>query len=313
MAPLRTERALARAAVFAALAAFAGRARASDPFDDPYDLPDTPRAPTLPELTHPDIELTSESTLGVAAAKPELGRSNASLWVQRFGVEVPLGTRRWFVGANYELAAGASGTGAPTHVVGGNVETYGRTVWAIRTGLAFGGGLGLVLPAAQFDDAGNAGSVAFAAATVRTWDYAFFRSHAFGLRPFLDARTVDGHLVVQFRQGIDASLAPGHDSRKSLAAMSALYVGFRAHPVLGVGIEAFEYYLLDDAIEDRRRAQLFVSPSVRVMTRYVHPAFSAYTNMLPSIDPGVARVWGFRLAVTFVWNATTRSLRPEDR
>src|SRR6202035_743119 len=112
-------------------------------------------------------------------------------YVQRIGVEVPLGLRRWFVGATYELAAGGA-NGSSFDLVGGNLMLDGRTLCATKTRLAFGGGRGLGLPPASFDDRGPAGKVALDAATLRPWDVSFFVPNVFGLRPFVDVRAIDG-------------------------------------------------------------------------------------------------------------------------
>ena len=111
---MRGSRRRASAGVGATVVLWATCARASDPaeprgFQDPYDLPEAPRPPTLPELTHPGIELTAESTLGVLRpnAEPTTGLrgSDVGAYVQRFSFEWPIALRRFFVGATYEFAA----------------------------------------------------------------------------------------------------------------------------------------------------------------------------------------------------------------
>jgi hypothetical protein len=74
----------------------ASEARAAGPFDDPYDLPDAPRPPTLPELTHKDPDAMTEITLGTLVRNKQ---STTSAYAQRFAVEWPLLIRRWFVAA----------------------------------------------------------------------------------------------------------------------------------------------------------------------------------------------------------------------
>jgi hypothetical protein len=275
-------------------------------FDDPYDLPVAPRPPTLPELTHPDLEVTFESTTGVLSPLPGAGR-NVVTFVQRLGVEYPVAARRWFLGANYEVATGEPPGGGSVRVAGGNIELYGRTVWASRTGLAFGGGLGLTAPIADFGQTGEAGRVATAAATLRPWDLPLFQEGYLTARPFIDVRDVDGPFVIQFREGIDFLLNTARFPTFGVAAVSAAYIGYR-FPLLAAGVEAFEYYLVDWTIADDRRASFVVSPSLRLMTPYLQPAISAFTNVGVPLFGSVDHFWGLRLGVTLLLDTQSRTV-----
>lgn len=285
------------------------------PFGDPYDLPDAPRPTILPELTHPDLEATLESTLGIltprdGALSPPDSDAHTSrfAYVQRVGLEIPLLLRRFFVGTNYELAVGGRHGAEPDKIVGGNLELYGRTVWATRTGLAFGGGLGILLPTASFDPHSTSGSIARSAATLRPWDVSFFTDGVFVIRPFVDVRDVIGPFVIHFRQGLDIANEVGDISSRRVVAISGLYIGYRVAPRLSAGIEAFEVYTIDAPIDDRLRATFVVSPSIRVMTPYVQPAFSGFTNIGPPLYGNADRITGIRIAVTIVYDATTLTI-----
>ena len=161
------------------------------------------------------------------------------------------------VKANYELAVGGRHGADPDKIVGGNLELYGRTVWATRTGLAFGGGLGILLPTASFDPNSTSGSIARSAATLRPWDVSFFTDGVFVIRPFVDVRDVIGPFVIHFRQGLDIVNEVGDISSRRVVAISGLYIGYRVAPRLSAGIEAFEVYTIDAPIDDRLRATLF--------------------------------------------------------
>jgi len=279
-------------------------------FEDLYDLPDAPRPPTLPELTHPEIETTLETTAG--AILPNPGGQPTHGYVQRLAIEAPIGPRRWFLGLDYELATGGAQHGF--QAVGGNVELEGRTLWATRTGLAFGGGLALVLPTAtaSSDDAGAAGEVALNAATLRPWDVSFFVANAFGLRPAVDVRTIDGPFVAQFRQGLDLMVSTAAISDRRIYATTSVYFGLRVAPKVAAGIEAFEAYAIDvPNVQDGARASIVVSPNVRLMLPWVEPAISMFTNVGTPLQGASERIWGFRLAFTLVYdpNATLR-MRP---
>jgi len=270
-------------------------------FEDPYDIPQAPRPPTLPELTHSEIEATLEATEG--ALLPNPGGVTSHAYVQRLGVEVPLGPRRWFVGGAYELAEG--GTDGGFEAVGGNLELHGRTLWATHTGLAFGGGLALLIPTASFDDAGPAGQVALHAATLRPWDVTLFVPDVYGLRPFVDVRALDGPIVVQFRQGLDLTVSTGTLGNRRLYATTGVYFGWRVTREVAAGLEAFEAYAIDAPhVSDADREAVIVSPNVRITLPWVQPAISMFTNVGPPLYGNCAQVWGFRVAITLVYDPT---------
>src|SRR5258706_1069522 len=102
---------------------WARTARATSTSDDPYDLPDAPRSIELPELTHPDVEWTSVSSIGgVAKTDPLKGGHTTPAFTQRIAPEVPIASRRWFAGATYEFAGGTPvRSRGPACLVGGHV------------------------------------------------------------------------------------------------------------------------------------------------------------------------------------------------
>ncbi len=259
---------------------------------DPYAVPAAPRPPTLPELTHSETEGTLEATAG--AILPNTGGGFTHAYAQRLSVEVPVGLRRWYVGAEYELATGDG------RVVSGNLALGGRTLWATRTGLAFGGGLSLIVPTAVFDTQGPAASTALAAATLRPWDVSFFTPSAFGARPFVDVRAIDGKFVAQFRQSLDVLDTGG---RLALYATVGVYLGLWATHEIAAGIEAFEAYAISvDNVDDGKRATVVISPNVRLVLPWVEPAISAFTNIGTPLQGASDRIWGFRLAFTVVYD-----------
>lgn len=284
-------------------------AKATSAYDDPYDLPDAPRSIALPELTHPDIEWTSVSSIGgVARNEPGTGGEHSTpVMTERFATEIPIAARRWFVGAEYDMALGAPlRIGGPAQLVGGNFELYGRTVWATRTGLAFGGGLGVLPSVATFHRDGPGGDVALAAAALQPTDYAFFHQGVLTVRAFVDVRDLWGDFVIQFRQSFDWSAQVSDPGDSGVSAASTLYVGYRVMPSLGIGLEGSEYYFVDDVVPDRRRAHFVVAPSVRLLSNLVQPAISAFTSVGYPLYPGSETVWGLRFAFTFVWEPWRR-------
>jgi hypothetical protein len=295
-----------------ALAAWPKAARASA-FDDPYALPGAPRPPTLPELTHPDLEASLETTAGYLSSSPTIPDPGYA-YVHRINLEAPLGPRRWFVGASYELVTGATPSTGVLEAVSGNAELYGRTVWATRTGLALGGGLGLMAPIANFDAGSPAETVATAGASLRPWDVAFFTAHNFGVRPFFDVRDVSDRFVIQFRQGLDAYIDAADFGKRRLSAIVGIYTGYRVGDWVSPGLEAFELYVIDAVgADDKSRAHLVVSPSVRVMTPYVQPALSFFTNVGSTLTSFADRVWGVRIGITLVYDPSARVMKWNDR
>ena len=278
-------------------------ARAGGAFDDPYDVPLAPRPPTLPELTHSDIEATLETTAG--ALLPSMpGGTIAHAYVQRLAVEVPLGLRRWYVGAQYEVAAGT--TDGSLLAVGSNLSLEGRTLWATRTGLAFGGGLRLTAPTAAFDPSGPAAAVALQAATLRPWDIGFFVPDALGVRPFVDVRVVDGPFVAQFRQGLDGTISTASAGDRRLYATTSVYFGWRVTSAVASGLELFEAYAIDvPGVRDGARSAIIASPNVRLTLPWVQPAVSVFTNVGTPLEGAHGSVWGFRLAFTLVYDPSS--------
>jgi hypothetical protein len=272
------------------------------PFDDPYDVPSAPRPPTLPELTHPEIEGTLETTAG--AIVPQPGGLWTHAYTQRFNVEVPLALRRWYVGATYEVAAG--GTFNSFQAVGGNLELDGRTLWATETGLGFGGGLSLVLPTASYDANSPGALVALNSSTLRPWDVTLFTQGVYAVRPYIDVRALLGPFIAQFRQGIDMTVPPTQIGNRNLYAMTGLYFGWRATELLAVGLEAFEEYaILVNGVSDGARSAIVISPNIRVSLPWVQPAISMFTNIGNPLYGANDSFWGFRFAFTVVYDRSS--------
>ena len=288
---------------------------------DPYDVPPlAPRTPTLPELTHRDDEISGETTMGVLSPNPQKGLAyspNATFAVvQRLSAELPIDRRRrWFIGGSYEVAAGNPPGGGVFRLVPSNLDLYARTVWATRTGLTFGGGVGVLLPTAQFGRNDDAARVAAAAQALRPWDDAFFLPDELTLRAFVDVRDVDGPFVIQFREGLEYSAdLEGHGDQ--IAAIAQAYIGYRVVPLLGVGLEGFETYviespLLDTAAGDGKRATFTLSPSVRLMTPYVQPALGFVTGIGTPLFGSVDSFWAFRFGASIVWDPVKKAVKKD--
>ncbi len=262
--------------------------------------PDPPRSLALPEITHVEPELTSESTVGAAWLGPEHHQARIGSVIERLSVEVPIEGRRWYVGGTYLMAVGQAPSYGPLRVIPGNFELQGRGLWAETSGLAFGGGMGVMLPTAAFDQNGPTGQAAAVATALRGWDYAFFQPGYVALRPFIDVRWLAGDLVVQFRQGINWGFRVKHMGTNSLEGNTSIYAGYRVSEKLGVGLEVIEHYFIDAPMLDSKRTRVFVSPMVRLMTPFLQPALSIYGGFGSMPNLPVEATWGVRVAFTFL-------------
>jgi hypothetical protein len=263
---------------------------------DPYALPDAPAPPTLPDLTHRALAVSVENTFASIRANPRSDGTTPDRsfgWNERFEVEQALSIRRWYAGASEQIAYGKP-SGRSFLTVAGNPELWGRALWASPAGLAYGGGLGLVLPVSSHGAAAT--EVAQTIRVLRPWDYVDFINDTFIFRPFIDVRDIDGRVIVQLRQGIDWD-----PSGTAITSRTTFYAGYRVSDLFGVGLEAWEVYLIKaPESKDDGRAAYAVSPSVRLMTRVLKPAMSVLLPIDRPLFDAVEGFWAIRLSFEIV-------------
>lgn len=263
---------------------------------DPYALPDAPAPPTLPDLTHRGFAASLENTFAsiqnaTLADRPKAPRSFG--WMERLELEQALSLRRWYVGVAEQVALG-NPLNEGFRMVASNPEVWGRTLWASQAGLAYGGGIGAVLPA--FHRSAEPTALVQTVAVVRPWDYADFVNGDLVLRPFFDVRAIDGRVMLQLRQGIDWDQASG-----ALTSRTTFYIGYRPIELLGLGLEAWEVYLIQAPLrKDDGRAAYAVSASVRLMTRVLTPAVSFLAPIDRPLYDAVESFWAVRLTMSVV-------------
>jgi hypothetical protein len=292
--------ALAAAAVTLALG---GAARAQDR----TAILDAPAPPTLPALAHPTLNDTFEIT--VAGIDPGGGKAQASAFFLHDELEYPLISRKWYVGAAHDVAAGAvPGTGHDIFL--GSPEIWTRGLWSSITGLSAGGGLGVVLPIPHGLSA-SAETIFQTVRVVRPWDAAYFTDRVLTLRPWIDIRHVVWRFVFQLRQGLDVQIAvrplAPYEERAEYVARTAFYVGFRLAKPIGIGLEAWEVYQISanlcgatpNCFDDDRRAAFSVSPSVRLLLGRIEPAFSLLFPVSTPLRGEAASYWAARFNVGF--------------
>jgi hypothetical protein len=267
---------------------------------DPYALPDAPAPPTLPDLTHRALSASLENTFAsiqnsALPGEPQAGRSFG--WMERLEVEQALSLRRWYVGVGQQFALG-NPFNEGFQAIAGNPEVWGRTLWASQAGLAFGGGLGTVLPA--FRRGSEESNLTQTVAVVRPWDYADFVNSDFILRPFFDVRGIDGRVMLQLRQGIDWDQSSG-----ALTSRTIFYLGYRPVDLFGLGLEAWEvYWIQAKQRKDDGRAAYAVSASVRLMTRVLTPAVSFLAPIDRPLYDAVTNFWAIRLTMSVILEPT---------
>jgi hypothetical protein len=297
-----------------AIATIASAARA----EDKGALLDAPAPPTLPALAHPGLTYTFEySAATIAPSETGASGARAYAWFSHNEVELPLQSRKWYLGAAHDIAAGAvPGLGKDLFL--GNPEIWGRGLWSSAIGLSSGGGLGVVLPLPRSPSEDEV-RVLHTVRVVRPWDAAYFNDRTLTLRPFLDIRHVVGRFIFQIRQGLDIAYVvrplritessvdyPGYrlplllsEHRLDFVARATVYMGFRATKEVGLGLEVWEVYQITAELPDDKRASVALSPSVRLMLGRVAPALSVLLPITTPLRGEASSYYAARLSFAF--------------
>ncbi|MDZ4063160.1 MAG: hypothetical protein U1E22_00665, partial [Coriobacteriia bacterium] len=275
---------------------------AFDP-DDPYQLPDAPAPPTLPDLTHRG--LAASLALIVGSIRPEREGEEAErvgVTIESLDVEMAVSNRRWYVGFAQDFAQGSTLSGDEGAALVSNPEVWGRALWASQAGLAYGGGVGFVPP--LIDHVRQPGSVKGTVRVVQPWDYPRFAGRVFSFRPFVDVRMMDGPILFQLRQGIDVLRKASEEAaipETTMTSRTTLYLGYRPIDALGLGMEVSEVYFIEaPGVEDEDRAVFSVSPGVRWMTPVLQPSVSGLFPIGRPLFGDASTYWGVRLTLGVV-------------
>ena len=291
----------------------------------PENLPDAPSPPSLPDLTHRGLFAAFETVQASVQPNNVDGRAQKRVFgsITRLEGELAIDARRrWFVGAGEDIAVSGLGSGTflPSYP-----EIWGRAVWASRAGLAYGGGLGFVLPVFSREPNTEAAAAARIARVVKPWSFALFSDNTFTARPFLDARVIDGSVTLQMRQSFELQglVADARLPTRSLVSRTTLYVGYQPIKPLGFGMEVTEVYFISatrvcvaDAsksaaagigspcttLTDDLRAAFVVSPSVRFLIRDFQPAVSAIVPFGQTLLGEARTFWALRLTIGGVFS-----------
>lgn len=312
MASARAAKGRRLALLVAALSAHAGPASAEPELFgyslDPSAMPDHPAPPSIPDLTHRGIWLGLEQTF--ASIKPKdaiTGPQDRSFaWLGRAEVETTVGSsRRFFAGLATESAYGKPPGGTDGRVLAGYPELWGRAVWSDRTGLSYGGGLALVVPAWRRGASSADAAVSEGVRVVRPWDFPAFADNTFTGTPFLDARVVDGRVTMQLRQGFSFQglVAEARIPSVNLVSRTTLFLGYQPIDEIGLGLEVWEVYFLSADLPDNQRAAFALSPSVRLLTRTFQPALSLLVPYDRPLFDRVESYWAVRLTFGAILDA----------
>jgi hypothetical protein len=292
--------------------------------EDRQAVLDAPAPPTLPALAHPSLTYTFEYTAASIDPKTLLSSGGrASAWFAHNELELPLQSRKWYLGAAHDIAAGAV-PGVGHRLFFGNPEIWGRGLWSSVVGLSSGAGLGVVLPLPRRLDEVDA-EVLQTVRVVRPWDASYFNDRVLTVRPWFDIRHIVGRFMFQFRQGLDVTVAvrplkraeeriplPGGgtftnvevvEHRMDFVARATLYLGFRATKEIGLGMELWEVYQVSAALDDDKRASVTLSPSIRFMLGRVAPAISMLIPLTTPLRGEAASYYAARLNVAFDFDA----------
>ena len=274
--------------------------------DDPYQLPDAPAPPTLPDLTHRGVAASLAFTF--ASVKPPLDADGnqperVGVTIERLELESAVSNRRWYVGIEQEFAQGTTLSGDDGAALVSNPEIWGRALWASRAGLAYGGGLGFVAPLIDHDRQ-EGPSVKGTVRVVRPWDYPHFAGRVFAFRPYIDMRVIDGPITLQLRQGVDVLRKASDEAAipdTTLTSRTTVYVGYRPFDAMGMGLELWEvYFIKAPGVADEQRAVFTVSPCIRWMTPVVQPAISGLFPIGRPLFDEATSYWAFRLTLGVV-------------
>jgi hypothetical protein len=278
--------------------------------------------PDTPGLSHRGVAFNFEYT--VASAEPTdvvsfepLEDSRAYAYAVRWLVDAPLDPRRWYIGISNDVAAasvpsGESPESGGSSLVLGNPSIWARGLWSSESGLAAGGGLGIVVPVPRSFSSLET-EVVRVIRVVEPLAYANFQDLALTARPFFDIRHVTGPVTLQMRQGIDFSLLlrdrADNENRYDIAAHLDAYAGIKTIEELVVGIEISEVYQITADLTspacpspcDEGRVAFTVSPSLRLKLPPLSPSLSALFPLSTPLRREVASYWAVRLHLDVVF------------
>lgn len=323
---------MARCAAWLAFAAALTIVRESRADDEPLNVLAQPRLPAplvLPELTHPRTDFGLAWTVGQGSTSYQ-DRPTSGIALVRATFESSIfARRRFYAGVTWDYASAMppdkgidldDTLPAPrtTGLTGGfaNVDGHVRGIFPLTEGLAFGFGIGFVLPTSIIERDGPSRSAMLAAASIEPTDYIHFQPGRYGIRPWGDLRIVRGAFVLQARQGLDFMIDDAGIERARTAGRILGHIGVTLTRALELSLEATQVYFFFtetpsapvDAslppdqraaaerrvaareryrISDDRRTALTVGPSLRLSFPTVDIGIGLVTNLFDPLSPAL--------------------------
>ena len=263
---------------------------------DELSAPHLPPPFALPELSHPDWDLSVAWLVGVGTSA-RADRPTSALGLLRLSAEGDvLFPRRFYIGAEAPFAGGPSQDGSGgTKTQLGNVDLHARVVFPLPSWLAFGAVFGLTLPTAQFKRDTAAAEAALAVAALEPTDIVQFKASTVGFRPAMDMRLLRGPVVIQARQGIDVAL--DSSGRAVTAGRFLGHIGVRIRSDFELSLEGTQLYQFDERVRDDRRTAITVGPGARVLLRAVDIGAAVVTNLYAPLSPALDRFVAGRISL----------------
>lgn len=300
--------------------------------EEPVNVLAQPRLPAplvLPELTHPRTDLALTWTVGQGSTSYQ-DRPTSSVALVRAWFESSIfARRRFFAGVTWDYASAMppdkgidldDTLPAPrtTGLTGGfaNVDAHVRGIFPLTEGLAFGFGIGTVLPTSVIERDGPSRSAMLAAASLEPTDYIHFQPGRYGIRPWGDLRIVRGAFVLQARQGLDFMIDDAGVERARTAGRILAHAGVTLTRAIELSLEATQVYFFftetpsapvdtslppDERaaaerriavreryrISDDRRTALTIGPSFRLSFPTVDIGVGLVTNLFSPLSPAL--------------------------
>jgi hypothetical protein len=333
---------MARRAASFVFAAALTLARDAAGEEEPVNVLAQPRLPAplvLPELTHPRSDLALTWTVGRGstryADRPISGVALVRAWFE----SSLFSRRRFYAGMTWDYASAMppdkgidldDRLPAPrtTGTTGGfaNLEAHVRGIFPLTEGLAFGFGMGTVLPTSVIERDGPTRSAMLAAASIEPTDYIHFQPGRFGIRPWGDLRIVRGAFVLQARQGFDVAIDAAGIERARTSGRILAHAGFALTRALEISLEATQIYFffteepsvpVDGSlppaeraaaerrlavreryrISDDRRTAFTIGPSFRLSFPNVDLGVGLVTNLFSPLSPALDSIIAARLSL----------------
>ena len=257
--------------------------------------------PTLAALTHGDVAaIVSQEGAGVG--RESSASSTTFLWVSHLELESAIVTRNWHAGAAWDLSSAEDESGDRT-LLPSNPEVWARGTGYFDSGIAAGGGLGVVIPVPRGSTDEGTASAFDVVRAVRPWDAGYYSSHILTLRPFFDARLILPPFVLQLRQGFDWSYG-FDDDRTDIIERVGVYAGWEVHDPVTLGLELWQTYSITANVTDAERAAFTLSPSVTLHTGRLEPGISLLVPLSTPLEGVASSFFGVRLHVRLALGET---------